>query len=83
LVKLKHVGAFIVNLNVNFNILKQYNCALVGQIKDLMSIAACLVIILAYTKEEEIVYRKKKRSIWTTGWLASSSVSHSFLTSSS
>jgi len=29
-------GAFIVNLNVNFNILKQFNCALVGQIKDLI-----------------------------------------------
>jgi len=25
-----------VNLNVNFNILKQFNCALVGQIKYLM-----------------------------------------------
>jgi len=25
LVKPKHVGAFIVNLNVNFNILKQFN----------------------------------------------------------
>jgi len=33
----KHVGAFIVNLNVNFNILKQFNCALVGQIKDLVT----------------------------------------------
>jgi hypothetical protein len=36
LVKPKHVGAFIVNLNVNFNILKQFNFALVGQIKDLI-----------------------------------------------
>jgi hypothetical protein len=36
MVKPKHVGAFIVNLNVNFNILKQFNCALVGQIKDLI-----------------------------------------------
>jgi hypothetical protein len=35
LVKPKHVGAFVVNLNINFNILKQFNCALVGQIKDL------------------------------------------------
>jgi hypothetical protein len=35
LVKLKHVGAIIVNFNVNFNILKQFNCALVGRIKDL------------------------------------------------
>jgi hypothetical protein len=30
-------GAFIVHLNVNFNILKQFNCALVGQIKDLIT----------------------------------------------
>jgi len=36
LVKQKHVEAFIVNLNVNFNILKKFNCALVGQIKDLI-----------------------------------------------
>jgi hypothetical protein len=36
-VKPKHVGVFIVNLNVNFNILKQFNCALVGQIKDLIA----------------------------------------------
>ena len=36
LVKPKHVGAFIVNLTINFNILKQFNCALVGQIKDLI-----------------------------------------------
>jgi hypothetical protein len=35
--KLKHVGAFIVNLNVNFNILKQFKCALVRQIKDLIT----------------------------------------------
>jgi hypothetical protein len=35
LVKPKHVGAFIVNLNVNCNILKQFNCALVAQIKYL------------------------------------------------
>jgi hypothetical protein len=34
LVKSKHVGAFIVYFNVNFNILKQINCALVGLIKD-------------------------------------------------
>jgi hypothetical protein len=38
LVKPKHVGAFIVNLTVNFNILKQLNCALVGQIKGLIAI---------------------------------------------
>ena len=35
-VKPKHLGAFIVNFNVNFNILNQFNCALVGQIKDLI-----------------------------------------------
>jgi len=35
-VKPKHVGAFIVIFNVNFNILKQFKCALVGQIKDLI-----------------------------------------------
>jgi hypothetical protein len=34
LVKPKHVGAFIVYFNVNFNILEQINCALVGLIKD-------------------------------------------------
>jgi len=34
-VKPKHVGAFIVIFNVNFNILKQFKRALVGQIKDL------------------------------------------------
>jgi len=34
LFKPKHVGAFIVNLNVNFNTLKQLNCALVTQIED-------------------------------------------------
>ena len=39
MVKPKHVGAFIVNLNVNLNILKQFKCALVGQIKDLITIA--------------------------------------------
>jgi len=27
---------FIVNFNVNFNILKQFNCVLVGRIKDLI-----------------------------------------------
>jgi hypothetical protein len=37
-VKLKHVGAFI----VNFNILKQINCALVGLIKDWI-ISKCTV----------------------------------------
>jgi len=34
-VKPKHVGAFIVIFNVNFNILKQFKCALVRQTKDL------------------------------------------------
>jgi len=33
-VKLKHVLAFIVIFNVNFYILKQFKCILVGQIKD-------------------------------------------------
>jgi len=37
LVKPKHVAAFIVNLNENFNILKQINCALGGKIKDLIT----------------------------------------------
>jgi hypothetical protein len=72
------VGAFIVNVNVNFNILKQFNCTLVGRIKDLMSKAARMVIILAYAMEEETVYRKRKRSIWTKDWLASSSISQIF-----
>jgi hypothetical protein len=31
--------------------------------------AACLAIILAYATEEETVYRKRKRSIWTKDWL--------------
>jgi hypothetical protein len=34
LVKPNHVGAFVVHFNVNFNILKQINCALFGLIKD-------------------------------------------------
>jgi hypothetical protein len=33
----RNVGSFIVNLNLNCNILKQFNRALVGQIKDLMT----------------------------------------------
>jgi hypothetical protein len=32
--KPKHVGAFVVYFNVNFNALKQNYCALVGVIKD-------------------------------------------------
>jgi len=35
LVKPKHAGAFSVNFNVNFNILKQFNSALIGRIKDM------------------------------------------------
>ena len=38
LVKPKHVGAFIVYFNINFNILKQIGCALVGLIKKLDNI---------------------------------------------
>jgi hypothetical protein len=34
-----------------------------------MSKAACLTIILAYVTEEETIYRKRKRSIWTKDWL--------------
>jgi hypothetical protein len=36
-VKPKHVGAFIVIFNVNFNISKQFKCALIGQRKDLIT----------------------------------------------
>ena len=36
-VKPKRVGAFIVIFNVNFNILKQFERALVWQIKDLIT----------------------------------------------
>jgi hypothetical protein len=38
LVTLKHVGEIIVNFNVNFNILKQFNYALVGRIKDFINL---------------------------------------------
>jgi hypothetical protein len=34
LVKPEHVGVFILYFNVNFKILKQFNCVLGGQIKD-------------------------------------------------
>jgi len=34
LVKPKHVGAFIVYFNVNFNVLEQFKCELYRQIKD-------------------------------------------------
>ena len=36
-VKPKNVGSFIVIFNVNFNIVKQFKCALVGEIKDLIT----------------------------------------------
>ena len=35
--KPKHVGANVTYFNVNFNVLKQNYCALVGVIKDWMS----------------------------------------------
>jgi len=35
--KPKHVGAFVIYFNVNFNVLKQIDCALVGVIKDWIS----------------------------------------------
>jgi len=34
-----------------------------------MSKAACLALILAYAMEEETIYQKRKRSIWTKDWL--------------
>jgi len=39
-----------------------------------MSKAACLAIILAYATEEETIYWKRKRSIWTKDWLKRRSV---------
>jgi len=39
-----------------------------------MSKAACLAIIIAYAMEEETVYRKRKRSIWTKDCLKRRSV---------
>ena len=39
-----------------------------------LSKAACLAVILAYATEEETVYRKRKRSIWTKDWLKRRSV---------
>jgi hypothetical protein len=47
LVKPKHVAAFIVNRNVNFNILNQFNCALVGQIKDLIRVFLFIYLFIA------------------------------------
>jgi hypothetical protein len=46
LVKPKHVGTFIMNFNVNFNIVKQFNFALVGRMKDLIT-SRCTVQSLA------------------------------------
>ena len=37
------------NLNVNFNILKQFNCALVGRIKDLIRGYISVVAALKFT----------------------------------
>jgi hypothetical protein len=34
-----------------------------------MSKAACLAVILVYVMEEETIYQKRKRSIWTKDWL--------------
>jgi hypothetical protein len=42
LVKLEHVGSFIVYFNVNFNILKQIDCALVGLVKDWIT-SECII----------------------------------------
>jgi hypothetical protein len=39
-----------------------------------LSKAVCLAIILAYAAEEETVYRKRKRSMWTKDWLKRRSV---------
>ena len=40
-----------------------------------MSTAACLAIILAYATEEETVYRRRERSVWTKkNWLKRRSV---------
>ena len=39
-----------------------------------MSEVVCLTILLAYVTEEETVYRKRKRSIWTKDWLKRRSV---------
>jgi hypothetical protein len=41
LVKPKHVVALIVYFNVNFNILKQIYCALVGLIKGWVTLMSC------------------------------------------
>jgi len=49
LIQPKHVESFIVNINVNFNILKQFNCALVGLIRDLI-ISTVNVTLLMQSK---------------------------------
>jgi hypothetical protein len=41
-----------------------------------MSKAASLAVILAYGTEEETVYRKRKRSVWTKDWLKRSILGH-------
>jgi hypothetical protein len=41
-----------------------------------MSKAACLAIILAHATEEETIYQKRKRSIWTKEWLERSVIRH-------
>jgi len=52
LVKPKHVGAFIVNLNI----LKQFNFALVGQIKDLRFNILSLCPSLKYVKVRREIF---------------------------
>jgi len=44
--------------------------------KENKSKADCLTIILAYKTDEESVYRKRKRSIWTKDWLKRSVFGH-------
>jgi hypothetical protein len=39
-----------------------------------MSKAPCVAVILAYAMEEETIYQKRKRSIWTKEWLKRRSV---------
>jgi len=50
LVKPKHVGAFVVYFNVNFSILKQIGCALVGRIEDWIK-SECTVQLWKKKKE--------------------------------
>jgi len=49
------VGAFIVYFNVNFNILKQINCALVGLIMDWITLAD-VVVVSFRTAEQLLAY---------------------------